>query len=240
MLIGQDYDKIEFELFGLDLLEPNALIGDTLIFIICMYFAVKTKEHFSQGRFFRYWYWFYIIFGTGFFFGGLGHTFFNYWGIAGKYPSWFLGIISVAFIELTMASVHPKGHIRDRYKKFIYSKLFLSLTIEVLVLCFGNIEQEVTIGLIVPTLNSVIGLTFALGVLGYQFQRTVHPSFVFLWISALVQIPSAIVQGLKINIQPWFDRNDISHVLLISGCILYYSTIRTYAKYLKETKLSVS
>ena len=30
MLIGKDFDKIEFSFFGLNLLEPNAFIGDSI------------------------------------------------------------------------------------------------------------------------------------------------------------------------------------------------------------------
>lgn len=240
MLIGKDFDKIEFELFGLDLLEPNAFIGDTLIFILCIYLAIKTKEHLSKGPFFRYWYWFYLIFGIGFFFGGIGHTFYNYIGLTGKYPSWFLGIVSVALIELAMASIHPKSAFQKRYRNFIYIKLIVALTFEILILTFLDVQGNMSLGMIIPILQPVIGLTFALGILGYQYQKKLHSSFVFIWISALVQMPSAVVQGLKINIQPWFDKNDIGHVLLIGGCVLYYATIKSFSKHLEELKLSVS
>ena len=33
MLIGRDFDKIEFSSLGLDLLEPNAFIGDNIILL---------------------------------------------------------------------------------------------------------------------------------------------------------------------------------------------------------------
>lgn len=240
MLIGKDFEKIEFELFGMDLLEPNAFIGDTLIFILSIYFAIKTKEQLSKGPFFRYWYWFYIVFGAGFFFGGIGHTFYNYLGLPGKYPSWYLGIISVAFIELAMASIHPNSTFQKRYRNFISIKLIVALIFETLILTFLNIQENMSLGMIIPILQPVIGLTFALGVLGYQYQKKLHSSFVFLWISALVQIPSAVVQGLKINIQPWFDKNDIGHILLIGGCVLYYTTIKRFSKHLEELKLSAS
>ena len=240
MLIGKDFDKIEFELFGLELLEPNAFIGDMLIFILSIYFAIKTKEQLSKGPFFQYWYWFYIVFGAGFFLGGIGHAFYNYIGMIGKHPSWFLGIISVAFIEWAMASIHPNTRFQKHYKKIIFLKLALAITIEILVIGFGNLEKALSIGLIVPTLNSVIGLSFALGVLGFKYQKSIYPSFIYLWISALVQVPSAIIQGMKINIYPWLDRNDISHILLILGCSFYYLTIKGYAKHLSAREISVS
>ena len=44
MLIGSDFDKIEFSFLGLDLLEPNAFIGDTLILITAITLGYKTKK----------------------------------------------------------------------------------------------------------------------------------------------------------------------------------------------------
>ena len=44
MIIGADFPKIEFSLFGLDLVEPNAFIGDTLILAVALLFAYKTHK----------------------------------------------------------------------------------------------------------------------------------------------------------------------------------------------------
>lgn len=33
MRIGQDFDKLQFDLFGLHLVEPNTFVGDTIIFL---------------------------------------------------------------------------------------------------------------------------------------------------------------------------------------------------------------
>ena len=45
MLIGVEYDKIEFQLFGLDLLEPNGVFGDIIIFALSIFFAYKIKKY---------------------------------------------------------------------------------------------------------------------------------------------------------------------------------------------------
>jgi hypothetical protein len=45
MIIGADFPKIEFSLFGLDLVEPNAFIGDTLILAVALFFAYKTHKY---------------------------------------------------------------------------------------------------------------------------------------------------------------------------------------------------
>lgn len=234
MLIGEDFPKIEFSLFGLELVEPNALIGDTVILFVALFLAYKTKRLSNGSLFFTWWKWFYIIFGISFFAGGLGHSFYNYWGVPGKYASWLIGIVATLFIELAMLSIYPDKAKSKLFTQIVKLKLILALGIEITVLSIFDLSDDPSRGLIVPTINSVIGLGVILGGLGYHYQKTIHNSFKYLWISTLVLIPNTVIQGMKINIHPWFDRNDFSHVLLIAGCFLYMETIRRYAAFLKE------
>jgi hypothetical protein len=62
MRVGSDYDKIEFKAFGLDLLEPNAMFGDTVIFFIALYIAFKIGKMPIQTSFFFYWKFFFCDF----------------------------------------------------------------------------------------------------------------------------------------------------------------------------------
>ncbi len=234
MLIGKDFNKIEFDFFGLHLLEPNAFIGDSIILIVALYFASKISKFQTKTSFFKHWKWFYIVFGVGFFLGGIGHTFYNYLGLTGKYPSWYSGILSTLFVEQAMLTLVSNEKWRRLGIKISFLKAFLAAAIATLVFVFVYLEDDVSKGLIVPTLNSVIGLGFSLGFLGYRFSKSIHPSFKWLWISALILIPSALIQALKINLAPWMDRNDLSHVLLIMGMICYFITLNEYRKHLKQ------
>jgi hypothetical protein len=237
MLIGKDFDKIEFDFFGLHLLEPNAFIGDVVILFVALYFAFQITKIKRVTPFLTNWKWFYIVFGIGFFLGGIGHTFYNYLGLSGKYPSWYSGILSTLFVEQAMFSL-----LNSKWKniaiKLSYLKAVLAGIIATLVFATINLEDDVSKGLIVPTLNSVIGLGFSLGFLGYRFSKSIHPSFKWLWISALILIPSALIQAMKINIAPWFDRNDLSHILLIIGMFCYFITIKNYSNQLHAEKLT--
>ena len=44
MLIGKDFEKIEIRLFGLDLLEPNAFLGDTIILFVAIILIIKLRK----------------------------------------------------------------------------------------------------------------------------------------------------------------------------------------------------
>jgi hypothetical protein len=39
-------------------------------------------------------------------------------------------------------------------------------------------------------------------------------------------VPSAIIFLAKINPHPWFDKNDLSHVLLTIGIIYFYKGVQ--------------
>jgi Family of unknown function (DUF6962) len=230
MLIGKDYDKIEFNAFGLDLVEPNAFYGDTIICTIALIIAFKIKKHFPKTPFFVNWRRFFIIFGVGFFMGGIGHTFFNYLGVPGKYPAWYVGIFAAFFIERAMISLYPVEEKRVLFSKISSAKLILALCAATLVFVFVNLEKDPSIGLRVPSINTSIGLFFALGILGYRYAKKINPGFKYLWISVIVLVPTAIIQSLKFGLHQWFDRNDISHIFLIVGMILYYTAIKKYGK----------
>lgn len=234
MLIGQDYDKLQWDIFGLQLLEQNTFIGDVIIFIVAIYFFFKIKNNFVLSTFNTNWMRFYLFFALGFGLGGFGHLFFNYTGVPGKYPAWFLGMVASFFIERGMISIYPNLKKRKLFNQLAIAKLILFTVAEIAVLSIVDMEVKPEIGLIVPTLNSVLGLGIALGVLGVMYQRKIHSSFKFLWISTLVIIPSAVFQALKINFAQWFDRNDVSHVLLILGLIIYFQTIKRYEASLEK------
>jgi hypothetical protein len=228
MLIGKDFEKIEWDFMGLHLLEPNAMIGDVIIFAVAIYLAIKVQKNTKNQPFFRLWKWFFIIFGVGFLMGGFGHLFYNYWGVPGKFFSWYSGMFAALMIELAMISIYPKVEWRKTLKRIAYGKLFLSVSIATYIYSTVDLVTDPSKGLMMPTLNSVVGLGLSLGLLGYYYQRKIDQSFRYLWISTLILIPSAIVQSIKINVHQWFDRNDISHILLITSIVFYYTAVKKY------------
>lgn len=236
MLIGTDYPKIEFELFGFDLLEPNAMIGDTIILAVALYFAYRTSKLSVQDSFFSYWKWFFIIFGFGFFAGGLGHMLYNYFGVPGKYLSWYSGIVASFFVEKAIISIFPILSWKPLLNKIIILKMLLAFFAATYVFATLDLTVDPSKGLIVPTLNSILGLGLTLGLLGYYYQRKIDVSFRYLWMSTLILIPSAVFQSMKINFHQWFDRNDVSHILLITSLFMYFLCINNYAQVVKIQK----
>jgi glucan phosphoethanolaminetransferase (alkaline phosphatase superfamily) len=85
---------------------------------------------------------------------------------------------------------------------------------------------------------NVIGLAVSLGILGAIYAKKIHSSFKYLWISALILIPSAIFLIFKISFAQWFDRNDAGHLLIVISLFMYYQTIKNYETFLIKNKKS--
>lgn len=229
MKIGSDFDKIEWEFLGLKLLEPNALIGDLLLFTLSILFYIKIRKE-ATNLFITYWSRFFLVFAISFIIGGFGHVLFNYTRIAGRIPSWFFGLITPFWIEQAMILLWPQPKTRKLLQQISLVKtvfFLFGLTAYVLV-CFNSLS--LTTGMIFPTYNAVIGLGGSLGILAVIYQRRFDNNFKYLWYGALSFFPSAIIQGIKFNLYPWFDRNDLSHLLLLFGLFFYYKGLRSTQK----------
>ncbi len=230
MLIGEDFEKNEFDAFGLHLMEPNAMLGDGIIFILCfIYFFRLNKLNLSQ-PYLVYWKWFFAIFGITYLSGGLGHFFFHYWQVAGKIPAWFMSLFATFLVERAMVSVYPKPSIRALLNKMANLKFVIALLATSLMIVFMDIEKDVSKGMVVTMINTAIGLGFSFLFLASLYIKRIHPSFrLFHYAFALLLI-AAIVQIFKVNPAQNFDRNDVGHLLIIVVIYLFYKQTIEFTK----------
>lgn len=234
-MIGHDFEKIHFDIWGFHFLEPNAMIGDALLFICALIISNKISKLESQHAFHKNWSRFYLIFGFSFLLGGFGHFLYSYLGLWGKYPSWILSMLSTYFLGLAQISLWPNLRQQQLFKKAALLLLLLGVVIELIVFNTVDLNIDQSRGLAVPSIISGIGMIFALFFLGIYYHKKYHPNFKFFWIAVLTLFPSAIIQSQKINLAPWFDRNDLSHVLLFICLILYWKGIQAF-KHLNSLK----
>ena len=230
MFIGKDFDKIAFNLWGFDLVEPNAFIGNEILALIAIYMAYQIKGISSNQPFFEYWRRFYIVFGIGLFFGGFGHLFWNYWGIYGKIIPWGFSIISIYMVEQAMLSIHKNFSIRRKLKAFTLVKLFLALLVLTIRMTFTNLASDPDKGLLVPSVNAAIGMIFLLGILSFYYQKRKYGDFSYFFWGIIIMLPSSVFQIMKINIHPWMDRNDVTHALMILTITFFYMGVKELKK----------
>lgn len=230
-MIGVDFEKIEFQLFGFELLEPMALITDVIMGSISIFFAIKVFKLRTEHPFYQYWAWFFIIFGIGSFWGGLAHAFYNYWGFIGKIPSWLSGPLSVYCLEQAMISANKKDKVLRRLKMFSFWKLIVVLTGWILIMSLVDLKPKPEIGFLPIAINTIVGVTFAGGVMGMiYFKKGYGALYKYFVLGVLIMIPSAFIFLMKINLHQWFDKNDLSHVLLTLGITYFYIGIKRLHK----------
>jgi len=224
--IGADYPKIEWEVLGFHLLEPNTFIGDTVIALVAFVLFFKTRQLYERNKnsYNFLWMWFFLVFGMGCFLGGLGHLLYHYLGIYGKYGAWFMGIFSSLLIELAMVSQWTKRKLT--LEQIVFLKAAMALLALMVLIITTDLSANPFLGLIIPMINSFIGLLFALAYLGYRYTNSISREFRYLYWSISVLLPAILLQGLKINFHPWFDRNDVSHVLIIITLMLYFTSLK--------------
>jgi hypothetical protein len=235
-MIGQDFPKIEWHFLGLDLLEPNAIIGDIILFSISLLIASTLQIRSDSHPFYSYWRKFFLWFGWGFLFGGFGHLLYNYLGLWGKYPAWLMGMVGTYFLSLAQISLWPNERQKNIFRWSATLILFLGIIIEIMVFNLVNLSFDQSKGLVLPSLISGIYMLFSLVYMGIYYQKYYHSNFKFFWMAVLMLLPSALIQNQKINLHQWFDRNDFSHILLAFTLLLYWKGISAYQdkKYVKN------
>jgi len=233
-MIGVDFPKIEFELFGMQLLEPMALITDSILGVLGVFLAYKISKIKSPLLFYKYWKLFFLLFGIGAFAGGLGHAFYNQWSFYGKIPSWLFGPISIYFAEKAMISSHWDKNKKKIFNKISDSKLILVYIAWVLILFFGNEHKISTQPFLPVAINTILGLLTFVGYLGFKYTEKFSVKFKFFWLGVLILIPTAFIFLLKINVHQWFDKNDMSHILMMVALVYFYSGVKKVSEGLKQ------
>ncbi|MBK9192169.1 MAG: hypothetical protein IPM77_12025 [Crocinitomicaceae bacterium] len=225
-MIGADFEKIQFVLFGLNLVEPMAFITDLIMGTVSIILGMKVSKIQSNHAFYIYWKSFFYLFGIGALAGGVGHTFFFYFGIPGKFLSWICGPLSVYLLEQAMISINPKE------KKLEILKLISSLKMIVVFIIFGVILYNMSstskpeLPFLPIAINTILGVVLTAGALALSYKKSISTKFSYIYLGVLVMLPTAFIFLLKINLHQWFDKNDLSHVLLTAGIIYFYIGIR--------------
>jgi predicted membrane channel-forming protein YqfA (hemolysin III family) len=221
MLIGQDFDKLEIQLFGLIIQEPNGVISDLVMSIVSIILGILLIRKYGKSEFEKWWIAFFILYGISAFLGAFGHGFYHYFGALGKVPNWLTGIPIVYFIELAMISLIEDLKRKKTLKFLALSKMVVVYVIFAWICYTVPINEKPQIPFLPIAFNTILGVLLSAGVLGYQFYKK-EKSFKHIVTGVIIMVPSAFVFLIKINPAQWFDKNDLSHLLLTAGIIFFY------------------
>lgn len=208
---------IYFNLWGLNLQEPMALILNWIIASFCVYAFFKLNRFNNKAN--SYWRMFYLFFGISTFFGGLGHVFFLYTGIPGKFPSWIFGALANGFAALGVLNF--KGI--SKPTTIAYYLVWIKCALLVVI-------SMVTQKFIFIAIDAIVTYLCYTGIyLLFLQSRTLFRYFIskFL-IGVVILLPSAFFFILKINLHDWLNKDDVSHILMLIAIVFFYQGLKEW------------
>ena len=185
-----------------------SLIMNWLISLFCLFAWFSLRERVGEAVI--WWRRFFLIFSISTFFGGLGHLFFQYTGVYGKIPCWTLGVIAGYCASRGMLSLVDKSKLRNAFHAGLVIKCGLLLILGVWTLNFLFISIDATLSYLV----------FCGGFGIYLYRKSYEAARYFV-IGVLVLLPSAFIFAFKVNLHAWFNKDDLSHVLMMA-CLFFF------------------
>lgn len=215
--MNMGFEVIEFNWWGLNLQEPMALITNWCLALFSFYAFFQLEKDRSQFQ--NLWKLFYLVLGTSMFFGGLGHVFYQYTGIPGKFASWTFGVLAGICASFAMITLVEKKETRLLLKKIVLVKSAVLLGAAIFSMKFFFVAID----------TSLTYLVFC-GYLAYRLHQNDWEGIKFMYLGVLVLLPSALIFGLKINLHRWLNKDDLSHVLMLGCIILFFLGVRATQK----------
>lgn len=202
-------DKIAFDLFGLHLLEPMALITNWMMsaFSVYAYFRLKKTKSLDV----NYWANFFLWFAISTFFGGTGHLFFNYFDIPGKFPNWISAIVSGYFAGKAILVNVKNRKIRINGDLFLIVKGIFLLAASI-----------VTYKFVFVAVDAILTYVIFCGFIAYSLYKKGIDSMKYMVYGVVVCLPSVFIFFFKINPHRWLNKDDLSHLLMLSCIIFFY------------------
>jgi hypothetical protein len=206
--------SVEFLNIRID--EPITTATDLILAAVCFYAFYRINQQENTGRIKGYFKYYFLTLGMGALFGGLfGHAFLYTLSPPWKLVSWIftlasVAIIGFALIELSRPLISPA--ISRTVARINLVIMFFALFYTMWTLAFSAVKYYTIFGMVV-----VVGfLSFVV------FQKTRDRGAIVLIFGIAVGLLSAVVFSYEWGLGPWFNHNDISHVILSFSALSLY------------------
>ena len=204
------------ELFNLRIDEPVTTITDILLALICFYAFYRIRQMESSERIKRYFKYYFLTLGLAALSGGiLGHAFLYRLAPAWKLVSWLFTLASVGILAhgLTLLA---KPLLKPSVARW-------TTWLNVLVLAVALLYTLWSMAFSGVKYYTIFGMVVVVGSLSYViFHRTGSRGMVKLMVAVGVGILSAVVFSYEWGLTPWFNHNDISHLILSYSAFTIY------------------
>jgi len=198
-------------------MEPMVFLTNWLITAQCFYFFYKMSSLKAGPRYLTYWMYFFLLFGASTFFGGLSHLLFHYFELAGKIPGWSLAILSITCLEYAVFHNNAEKH-------RLWIRLVGLQTVIIFVLLAWDFR------FVWVSVQTVIGLILVLGIYSIAQLKSGHQQWKGFLIGIGWMVLSVPVVALELDVSVWFNRHDISHLLMMLCLYHFYRTVFKLSK----------
>lgn len=203
-------------IFGVQIDEPVTSLTALMISGVCLYAFIKLSKMQVQHRTTFYLRYYFLIMSLATANGGIiGHAFLYHFSFAWKLIGWILSMLSIMLIErasIEYVSSYLNEKIARALKWINILELIFFVTITCVTLNFFFVEAHTTYGLLIVVASLHL----------YAYRKVKSKGSRLFLIAVGIAAVSAIIYMNKWGISPWFNHNDISHVLLMVTAWFFY------------------
>ena len=206
-------EVIEFGLSGLTLQEPMSIVTNWSMSIFCLYalYMIRKGEDLDM----MWWKRFFLSFTIAAFLGGLGHLFFHYLGIPGKFPNWIFTILSGFCAGFAVLTHYPDEIQKKKLGTFILVKGFILLLLAIFFREF-----------IFIAIDSILTYIIFCGIIARKIHKLGRTEMRFMYYGVLLCLPSIFIFFFKINLHRFLNKDDLSHLLMLGCLMFFYKSIK--------------
>ena len=206
-------EVIEFQLYGLTLQEPMSIVTNWSMSIFCLYalYMIRKGEDLDM----MWWKRFFLSFSIAAFLGGLGHLFFHYLGIPGKFPNWIFTILSGFCAGFAVLTHYPDEIQKKKLGTFILVKGFILLLLAIFFREF-----------IFIAIDSILTYIIFCGIIARKIHKLGRTEMRFMYYGVLLCLPSIFIFFFKINLHRFLNKDDLSHLLMLVCLMFFYRSVK--------------
>jgi hypothetical protein len=204
------------EVFQVRIDEPITTATDLLLAGVAFYAFLRIRKQEDGGMIRKYFSYYFLTLGLAALFGGvLGHAFFYKLSQPWKLVSWIPTLLSVGILSHLLV-VLSRNIVKPYYARTL-------AWINFLILGIALVHTLNTLAFSAVTYYTIFGMVVVVGSLSYLiYQKTGSRGAMQLTLAVCVGILSAVVFMYEVGLGPWFNHNDISHVILSVSALTIY------------------
>lgn len=213
-----NFDGTYIFVLGFKLFEPVTILTNLFILLFCVYASLKLLRYHSKTI--KLWRNFFFLIGLSSVLGSVAHA------VHDQLGSGFLHLFMFSMNAVSLIAVYY--FYRAAYNYFNHEKTDISNTYNFIVLLWIGVLLTITFfqnKFILVKIHAGIVLIYSLITHILTMKRGFRGSG---WIVSgiIVSLSSIIVHSFKLSFGDWFNYKDISHLIMLTSCILMYTGVR--------------